>query len=79
MVIQVRSVPESQEWEVIVEPSTEASRPTRMLVHESNSRGSSRRAGDPGEPDKTARTTAKKPTTGMRGIFIFLMARSSEG
>ena len=43
MVIQVRSVPESHEWEVMVEPSTEASRPTRMLVHESNSSGSSRR------------------------------------
>jgi hypothetical protein len=34
MVIQVRSDPESQEWEVIVEPSTEASLPTRTLVQE---------------------------------------------
>jgi hypothetical protein len=37
IVIQVRSEPESQEWEVIVDPSAEASRPTRMLVQESNS------------------------------------------
>ena len=37
MVIQVRSVPESQECEVMVEPSTEASRPTRTEVQESNS------------------------------------------
>jgi len=28
----------SQEWEVMVEPSAEANRPTMMLVQESNSR-----------------------------------------
>jgi hypothetical protein len=37
MFIQVRSVPLSQEWEVMVEPSAEASLPTRMLVQLSES------------------------------------------
>jgi hypothetical protein len=35
MAIQVRSVPESQEWLVIVDPSTEAAGPTRRLVQHS--------------------------------------------
>jgi hypothetical protein len=37
MVIQVRSEPLSQECDVIVDPSAEASLPTKMLVQESNS------------------------------------------
>src|SRR4030042_6814826 len=37
MVIQVRSVLLSQEWEVMVEPSAEASLPTRRRVEASNS------------------------------------------
>jgi hypothetical protein len=35
MLIQVRSVLESQEWLVMVDPSTEANRPTRRLVQQS--------------------------------------------
>jgi hypothetical protein len=74
MVIQVRSVPESQEWEVIVEPSTEASRPTRMLVQESNSSGVSLWAEDPGKPGRKDRARTAKPRIKNDRDLDFLIA-----
>src|SRR5512135_2801913 len=78
MVIQVRSVPESQECEVMVEPSTEASRPTRMLVQESSSGGrapAGAGAWAAGSADR-ARTANPRITKGRYlGVFIARLLR----
>jgi hypothetical protein len=52
MFIQVRSLLLSQEWEVMVEPSAEASLPTRMLVQLSDSMDG---CGRTGEKDRATR------------------------
>jgi len=77
----VRSVPESQEWEVIVEPSIEASRPTRTLVQESNSRGSPPRTAVAREAGKTDRAAKARPSqrTKKKKDLGFLMGRLLRG
>jgi hypothetical protein len=72
MVIQVRSEPLSQECDVKVDPSAEASLPTKMLVQESNSgaatpvRGVLSGTETPEKMNKVSMAAAKPPTMNPR-------------
>jgi hypothetical protein len=72
MVIQVRSEPLSQECDVKVDPSAEASLPTKMLVQESNSgaatpvRGVLSGTETPEKMNKVSMAAARPPTMNPR-------------
>jgi hypothetical protein len=78
MFIQVRSLPLSHEWEVMVEPSMEASLPTRMLVQSSDSVIRSRVvSGSDSETDNKSNTIAigkQRRMTRLGCICIFIFA-----
>jgi hypothetical protein len=65
----------SQECEVIVEPSTEASLPTRMLVQDSNVEKSASRKSRPGRSPVPSREKALKIKTAKNAKVFFFIGR----